>query len=82
MARWSWATLTVNAFREKQSKNWKKLLSFSFGKDNKENKDAKPAEDPAPVTDKKINTKEILKLTEEAHFERLCHGSVLPPHSR
>ncbi len=55
-----------DAFREKQSKNWKKLLSFSFGKDNKENKDAKPAEDSAPVTDKKINTKEILKLTEEA----------------
>ena len=54
-----------DAFREKQGKNWKKLLSFSFGKDNKEAKDTKPAGEPAPSTDKKINTKEILKLTEE-----------------
>ena len=51
-----------NLFKEK-AKNWKKLLSFSFGK---ENKDAK--EEPRYVENKseKIDTKKILKLTEEA----------------
>ena len=52
-----------NAFKEKQSTNWKKFLTFSFG--NKDNKDTKeqPSEDKAPQ--EKINTKQILKLTEE-----------------
>lgn len=54
-----------NVFKEKQSSNWKKYLTFSFGsKDNKDSKDAK--EQPEEKTSQeKINTKQILKLTEE-----------------
>ncbi len=54
-----------NAFKEKQTAGWKKLLSFSFGnKENKDNKeDKEQAEDKQPQ--EKINTKQILKLTEE-----------------
>ncbi len=54
-----------NAFKEKQGKSWKKLLSFSFGnKDSKENKEEKEhTEEKVPA--EKINTKQILKLTEE-----------------
>ena len=49
-------------FKEKQNSNWKKFLTFSFG--NKDNKDAK--EQPEEKTpQEKINTKQILKLTEE-----------------
>ena len=56
-----------NIFKEKQGKNWKKLLTFSFGKDNKDNKTDKSGEETNPAGgEKKINTKEILKLTEEA----------------
>ena len=48
-------------FKEKQNSNWKKFLTFSFG--NKDNKDAK--EQPEEKTpQEKINTKQILKLTE------------------
>ena len=51
-----------NVFKEKQNSNWKKFLTFSFG--NKDNKDAK--EQPEEKTpQEKINTKQILKLTEE-----------------
>ena len=54
-----------NAFKEKQGTNWKKFLSFSFV--NKENKDNKEKEqDSKPTPAEKINTKQILKLTEEA----------------
>lgn len=49
-----------NELREKQSNNWKKYLTFSFG-NNKE----KPEEKTAPETEK-INLKKILKLTEES----------------
>ena len=54
-----------NIFKEKQSSNWKKYLTFSFGsKENKDNKDGK--EQPEEKTSQeKINTKQILKLTEE-----------------
>ena len=52
-----------NLFKEKAGKNWKKLLSFSFGK---ENKDAKEEAKPAEGKSEKIDTKKILKLTEEA----------------
>lgn len=52
-----------NLFKEKKGRNWKKLLTFSFG--NKENKQA---EEPRPTKSEteKIDTKEILKLTEES----------------
>ena len=55
-----------NLFKEKQGKNWKKLLSFSFVKDTvKDGKDGKvvPKAEGKP---EKIDTKKILKLTEEA----------------
>ena len=54
--------LDKNALKEKQGTNWKKFLTFSFGgnKDNKEPIEEKPLQEK-----KKINTKQILKLTEE-----------------
>ena len=50
-----------NELREKQTSNWKKYLTFSFGNNNKE----KP-EEKEPQEKEKINPKEILKLTEES----------------
>ena len=54
--------LDKNALKEKQGSNWKKFLTFSFGgnKDNKEPIEQKPLQEK-----EKINTKQILKLTEE-----------------
>jgi len=54
--------LDKNALKEKQGTNWKKFLTFSFGS-NKDNKE--PVEEKAPQEKEKINTKQILKLTEE-----------------
>ena len=54
--------LDKNALKEKQGTNWKKFLTFSFG-GNKDNKES--AEEKAPQEKEKINTKQILKLTEE-----------------
>ena len=55
-----------NLFKEKQGKNWKKLLSFSFGKEAKDKeKEVKEESQPVGKTEK-IDTKQILKLTEEA----------------
>lgn len=51
-----------NTLKEKQGTNWKKFLTFSFG-GNKENKEA--AGEKTPQEKEKINTKQILKLTEE-----------------
>ena len=50
-----------NELREKQTSNWKKYLTLSFGNSNKE----KP-EEKEPQEKEKINPKEILKLTEES----------------
>ena len=55
-----------NLFKEKGGKNWKKLLSFSFGKENKDAKESKEEAKPAEGKSEKIDTKKILKLTEEA----------------
>ena len=54
--------LDKNALKEKQGTNWKKFLTFSFSgnKDNKEPIEEKPLQEK-----EKINTKQILKLTEE-----------------
>ena len=54
--------LDKNALKEKQGTNWKKFLTFSFGgnKDNKEPIEEKPLQEK-----EKINTKQLLKLTEE-----------------
>ena len=54
--------LDKNALKEKQGTNWKKFLTFSFG-DNKDNKE--PIEEKPLQEKEKINTKQILKLTEE-----------------
>ena len=50
-----------NELKEKQTSNWKKYLTFSFGNSNKE----KP-EEKEPQEKEKINPKQILKLTEES----------------
>ena len=56
-----------NMLREKQSNNWKKLLSFSFCSTNKDKKGETEEEDKNADSEKeKINTKKILKLTEDA----------------
>lgn len=56
-----------NAFKEKPEKSWKKLLSFSFGTNNKEEKESEEEKAPqVKTTPDKIDTKKILKLTEEA----------------
>lgn len=51
-----------NALKEKQVGNWKKFLSFPFGGTNKEKEDETEGEKEHEK--EKINTKEILKLTE------------------
>ena len=50
-----------NELKEKQTSNWKKYLTFSFG-NNKE----KQQEEKEPQEKEKINPKQILKLTEES----------------
>ena len=50
-----------NELREKQTSNWKKYLTFSFGNSNKEK-----TEEKEPQEKEKINPKEILRLTEES----------------
>lgn len=55
-----------NMLREKQSAGWKKLLTFSFGSTAKDKKPENESEaKPAEVDKEKINTKKILKLTED-----------------
>ena len=60
-----------NILKSKQATNWKKLLTFPFG--NKNNEKSVVANQPT----EKINTKQILKLTEEniAHYKMAtcCH---------
>ena len=51
-----------NELKEKQTSNWEKYLTFSFGNTNKE----KPEEKEQPQEKEKINPKQILKLTEES----------------
>ena len=48
-----------NELKEKQTSNWKKYLTFSFG-NNKEKQEEKE-----PQEKEKINPKQVLKLTEE-----------------
>ena len=50
-----------NELREKQTSNWKKYLTFSFGNSNKEK-----TEEKEPQEKEKINPKKILRLTEES----------------
>mgnify|MGYP001115610750 FL=1 len=50
-----------NELKEKQTSNWKKYLTFSFG-----NSKDKQQEEKEPQEKEKINPKQILKLTEES----------------
>ena len=50
----------MNELKEKQTSNWKKYLTFSFG-NNKEKQEEKE-----PQEKEKINPKQVLKLTEES----------------
>ncbi len=49
-----------NELKEKQSSNWKKYLTFSFGNSKEKQEEKEPQEK------EKINPKEVLKLTEES----------------
>ena len=49
-----------NELKEKQTSNWKKYLTFSFGNDKEKQEEKEPQEK------EKINPKEVLKLTEES----------------
>ena len=49
-----------NELKEKQTSNWKKYLTFSFGNSKEKQEEKEPQEK------EKINPKEILKLTEES----------------
>ncbi|NDV66443.1 bifunctional (p)ppGpp synthetase/guanosine-3',5'-bis(diphosphate) 3'-pyrophosphohydrolase [Bacteroides sp. 224] len=57
-----------NVLKEKQSSNWKKYLTFSFGSNNKDSKQSKKQENEIEEKTSKevINPKKILKLTEDA----------------
>ena len=52
-----------NLLKGKKERNWKKLLTFSFGGSKEEKPQPEPETTASSPT---INTKEILKLTEEA----------------
>ena len=49
-----------NEMKEKQTSNWKKYLTFSFGNSKEKQEEKEPQEK------EKINPKEVLKLTEES----------------
>lgn len=49
-----------NELKEKQTSNWKKYLTFSFGNSKEKQEEKEPQEK------EKINPKEVLKLTEES----------------
>ena len=49
-----------NELKEKQTSNWKKYLTFSFGNSKEKQEEKEPQEKD------KINPKEVLKLTEES----------------
>ena len=49
-----------NELKEKQTSNWKKYLTFSFGNSKEKQEEKEPQEN------EKINPKEVLKLTEES----------------
>ena len=53
-------TQKQNELKEKQTSNWKKYLTFSFGNSKEKQEEKEPQEK------EKINPKEVLKLTEES----------------
>ena len=54
-----------NELKEKQTSNWKKYLTFSFGNSKEKQEEKEPQEK------EKINPKEVLKLTEESLQEKI-----------
>ena len=54
-----------NELKEKQTSNWKKYLTFSFGNSKEKQEEKEPQEK------EKINPKEVLKLTEES-LQKKC----------
>lgn len=54
-----------NLLKEKQTKSWKRLLSFSFGSKESKSEEATPAPTESKEGAASINTKQVLKLTEE-----------------
>ena len=64
-----------NELKEKQTSNWKKYLTFSFGN----SKDKQQQEENEPQEKEKINPKEILKLTEESLQKRYIMAECCHP---
>jgi GTP pyrophosphokinase len=65
-----------NELKGKQSSGWKKLLTFPFGNRNSQkDKDKEKEEEP----EEKINTKEVMKLTEEAIEKRYVMADCCHP---
>ena len=67
-----------NAFKEKQSTNWKKFLTFSFG--NKDNKDTKEQSEESSA--RKNQYQADIETDGRDHPEELYHGRLLPPQNR
>lgn len=63
-----------NELKEKQTSNWKKYLTFSFGNSNKEK-----TEEKEPQEKEKINPKQVLKLTEESLQKRYIMAECCHP---
>ena len=61
-----------NELKEKQTSNWKKYLTFSFGNSKEKQEEKEPQEK------EKINPKEVLKLTEESLQKKYFFGGMLP----
>ena len=62
-----------NELKEKQTSNWKKYLTFSFG-NNKEKQEEKE-----PQEKEKINPKQVLKLTEESSQKKYIMAECCHP---
>ena len=62
-----------NELKEKQTSNWKKYLTFSFG-NNKEKQEEKE-----PQEKEKINPKQVLKLTEESLHNKYIRADCCQP---
>ena len=62
-----------NELKEKQTSNWKKYLTFSFG-NNKEKQEEKE-----PQEKEKINPKQVLKLTEESFQKKYIMAECCHP---
>ena len=62
-----------NELKEKQTSNWKKYLTFSFG-NNKEKQEEKE-----PQEKEKINPKQVLKLTEESLQKKYIRAECCHP---